>query len=363
MNDVISSNKYNVCVLCWTYNHAKFIEQALNGICSQETSFPFVCVVVDDNSTDGEPDIISNYLKNNFELSDATTIKEETDNYKSILARHRYNVNCYIAVLLLKYNHHGKKSKSPYVARWQNEAKYIAYCEGDDYWTDSQKLQMQVDFLDEHPEYSMVCNKTAKYSQKHRKIIGTDFDHSSDIDLSVKNIIIHGGLYISTCSILYRKEARFLSGIYPSYCVNCHVGDYPLQIMLAMNGKVRCFSNCMSVYRVDNPESWMGRTNALNHLTEKRMRGILSEIRMLKGFSQDFPQYSSLFHERIRYFIKINMPYKKEDPRGYKMYLTELKQDMKAFSPKDRLLLKIEHNGGLPEFAYQQYRKIKQLLS
>lgn len=143
-----------VRVECMTYNHAPYIEDAMNGFCMQETDFPFVCVIVDDASTDGEPEVIKQYLKNNFDLQDDQCFREEyTDDYHLIFAQHKTNRNCYFGVLLLKYNHWGKKAKAPYYEKW-SKAKYIALCEGDDYWTHPKKLQMQVNALIEHPECS-----------------------------------------------------------------------------------------------------------------------------------------------------------------------------------------------------------------
>lgn len=355
---------FKVCIRCMTYNHVNYIKQALNGFCIQKTGFPFICTIVDDYSSDGEREVIESFLQENLYISNhSRPFRDETDDYISVFAQHKINTNCYFVVYFLKYNHHGKKSKLPYTADWENQAEYTAYCEGDDYWTDPQKLDRQVSFLESHPDYSMVCNKTKKYSQRLQRITGTDFDIFEDTDLSVRNIIINGGLYISTCSILFRHEARFHNGIYPSYCLQCHVGDYPLQIMLALNGKVRCLSRCMSVYRVDNPDSWVGRINSEKQLTKVKLNGFISEIRMLQGFSYDFPHYSIIFNERIRYYIILNMPYRENDPKGYNLFNKALRKEMKLFTSKDRLLLKITHYGGLLNSLYNHYKRIKHHLS
>ena len=96
-----------VCVKRMTFNHHAYIEDAMNGFVMQETDFPFVCVIIDDASTDGEPEVIN----------------DETDDYVRTLGRHKTNENCYFLVIYLKYNHYSiKKSKMPYYAEYQGNA-------------------------------------------------------------------------------------------------------------------------------------------------------------------------------------------------------------------------------------------------
>ncbi len=148
-----SEKKFKVCVKCLTYNQSQYIEDTMNGFCMQETTFPFVCVIMDDASTDGESAVIQKYLKANFCILND---KKETDDYCFTFAQHKSNKHCFFAVFFLKYNHWEKKSKEPYAAEWFDKSKYFAMCEGDDYWTDSHKLQKQADVLDNNPDVYMV---------------------------------------------------------------------------------------------------------------------------------------------------------------------------------------------------------------
>lgn len=150
--------QYKVLVDCKTYNHVNYIEDALNGFCMQETKFPFICVVMDDASTDGEQNVINDYLERNFDLTDKQFCsQEETEDYRLLLVRHKNNLNCYLAVFFLKYNHYGKKDKFPYYERWVKRSKYIAMCDGDDYWIDPLKLQKQVEILEKDNGVTIVC--------------------------------------------------------------------------------------------------------------------------------------------------------------------------------------------------------------
>lgn len=171
--------KYLVRVNSMTYNHAPYIEDAMNGFCMQETTFPFVCTIIDDASTDGEPEVIENYLKEHFDLSNESVVrKEETDDYVLTFTQHKTNKNCFFAVLLLKYNHYGiGKPKEQYIEDW-SEVKYIAWCEGDDYWTDPMKLEKQVGFLESNPDFVVCAHRF--WIKEERKEIGGDLEEYPD---------------------------------------------------------------------------------------------------------------------------------------------------------------------------------------
>ena len=156
--------KYMVCTRCSTFNHAPFIVDTMNGFTMQETTFPVVSLIIDDASTDGEPEIIKQYLKDYF-LNPYR--EEETDDYCMICAKHKSNLNCTFIVFLLKYNHYSiKKSKLPYLSEWLDNSKYHALCEGDDYWIHPNKLQIQVFFLESHPNISYTCTRYKTYIEK-----------------------------------------------------------------------------------------------------------------------------------------------------------------------------------------------------
>lgn len=146
-----------VAIRCFTYNQSAYITDALNGFVMQQTNFPFVAMIVDDASTDDEPKILLDYYSTNFDSENKNVAYQENTDYGTVLfAQHKTNRNCFFAVLLLKENHYRqRKSKSPYLARWTDNSNYLALCEGDDYWTDPNKLQKQVDFLEGHPEFGL----------------------------------------------------------------------------------------------------------------------------------------------------------------------------------------------------------------
>jgi len=246
-NDQNQIGKPLVCVMSITYNHAPYILDAMNGFCMQKTTFPFVCAVIDDCSTDGEQEVISNYLHEHFDLEDQSVARnEETDDYKLIYARHKENHNCFFVVLYLKYNHYsiGKDSrKYEYIEEFEKNAKYIALCEGDDYWTDPFKLQKQVDYMEAHPECGLVWAKAKCYIQDKQKFDGTTGRYMAGYyDMFVN-------YSISPLTSLYRKSsvegyAEFVKG------QKWLLGDSPLFLYIAHDHDIHFMDEIVGVYRV-----------------------------------------------------------------------------------------------------------------
>lgn len=160
--------QYKVCIKCFTFNHRPYIEEAMDGFSKQKTDFPFVALIVDDASTDGEQIVIKDYLNEWFDMESARI--EDREYAEVIVARHKTNPTCVFAVMLMKYNHYGtkelKRKKTSYISEWISDAEFIAMCEGDDYWTDERKLQKQVSFLEAHPDYSFCCHRFKIFDQK-----------------------------------------------------------------------------------------------------------------------------------------------------------------------------------------------------
>ena len=214
--------RYKLYVRCHTYNQASYIVDALNGFTMQRTDFPYICFIIDDASTDGEPDVIKQYLSDHFDLEDDSVQRtEETDDYYLIIARHKTNRNCFFAVFLLKYNHFNKKSKYAYYKKEIEGVKYVALCEGDDYWTDPLKLQKQVDFLDNHPDYSLCCHRFKIYNEGTGKwredYVADHFSMNPGVlGLDVTNSENFKTRFTQTLTLCYRKSV-FDSIVFPPY--------------------------------------------------------------------------------------------------------------------------------------------------
>ena len=235
---------FSVLVKCMTYNQHSFIEDAMNGFCMQKTDFPYVCVVMDDSSTDGEQDVIKKYVQERF----LPITDEETDDYVLHYCNHKTNKNCYFAVYYLKYNHYwtDKNRKNSYLTKLQDTCKYIAICEGDDYWTDENKLQMQVDFLENHNEYSACFHNVLIHKVQEKKIVNNYIFRDVPEDLDV--VELAKSFCIPTCSFIYRNDSTIQSKL--QMLGRMPFGDYSLELFCAEKGKIKKIMDKLGVYRI-----------------------------------------------------------------------------------------------------------------
>lgn len=215
-------NNPTVTVWCLTYNQKAFIKDALEGFVMQKTSFPFEVIVHDDASTDGTTDIVKEYA---IKYPEIIKPMIETEN---------------------QWQKGGLKHIISIMNEKHRRGKYIAFCEGDDYWTDSLKLQRQVDFLESHSDYSM-CFHSAKKKYETNTVAWIDCENIQNKDYDATDIFINWT--VPTASVLCRKEAM---DFYANLKHPERIQNYDIFIILscAMVGKLRGMHDQMSVYRI-----------------------------------------------------------------------------------------------------------------
>lgn len=244
--------KYMVGVHCFTFNQSKYILDALNGFVMQQTNFPYVVMVVDDASTDGEQEVIRKFVDEQFDTNDTSVAYEKETDYAIVTyAQHKVNRNCYIAVLYLKENHHSqRKTKIPYLSEWRDCTKYEALCEGDDYWIHPQKLQMQVDFLEENEEYGLVRTNVNRLNHENG-IVEKDFFDESKIDNNFIDFILNAG-WAAPCTWMYRKKLydRFQFHQQEIIKRDGFPGDIALILSIAYNNNIKFLNKTTAVYRI-----------------------------------------------------------------------------------------------------------------
>ena len=209
-----------VSIVCITYNHEKYIAQALEGFVIQKTNFPFEIIVHDDASTDNTAKIIKEYeTKCPLLFSNIYQTENQYTKKNSDVSRIALNIA---------------------------KGKYIALCEGDDYWIDPLKLQKQVDFLEGNPDYGMAYSKVKVYIEKDKQFKKYCFGKSI---LSFEDLLL--GNYIPTPTVLFRREIYFsyIEEIQPNQ-KQWLMGDYPIWLWIATKNKIKFFNDAFSVYRI-----------------------------------------------------------------------------------------------------------------
>ena len=214
----------------------------------QQTNFPFVCLVMDDASTDGEQDVIKKWMECECVLDKAETIDIPTS--VIIIVPHKNNSSCVFAFYLLKQNLYNIESqKMALVAPWREKCEYEAMCEGDDYWIDSLKLQKQVDFLDANPEYSFCCHRFSIYKQDCKQWLS---EYADSFYTDGKNLEITLDLFFKTwitqpLTVVCRME--ILKSIEREIMSYKYSRDVHLFYHLLKKGRGISLNDKMGVYR------------------------------------------------------------------------------------------------------------------
>ena len=221
----VESEPIMVSIRCLVYNHEPYIRQCLDGFVMQKTNFRFEAIVHDDASTDGTAAIIREYAE---KYPDIIKPIFETENQYS------------------KGNGALRKIMDAHM-----RGKYIALCEGDDYWIDPLKLQKQVDFLVSHQDYTMCFHDVNIKVEKGREYWDV-FGKLEDRDYTIGECIKYWK--VPTCSMVIRKDIFDKRPINKKF----RVGDNVVVFTCLSYGKIRCIAKKMGAYRLTTT-SWIGR--------------------------------------------------------------------------------------------------------
>ena len=234
-----------VATRCFTFNHAPYIEDTLRGFTMQETDFPIVYCIVDDASTDGEPEIIRKWANENLEQNKDEKLWKDIQYGDIAEASLKGKPLVKFAILLLKENYYSQhKAKIPLVMEWISNSKYVAICEGDDYWIDNRKLQRQVDCLERNNDISM-CFHNAIITYEDKPLPASIFNNIGEDRVVTLEELIKKWI-VPTASMVYR------SSILPVFPIEGKIvsGDWRMILHCAAHGRVWALKNVMSVYRM-----------------------------------------------------------------------------------------------------------------
>ncbi|WP_294506119.1 glycosyltransferase [uncultured Victivallis sp.] len=218
-----------VSVVSLAYNHAKFIREMLESVVTQKTDFPFELLVHDDASTDGTAEIIREYEAKYPEI--VKPIYQTENQWR-------------------KPGHTSKLFIYPKI-----RGKYVAFCDGDDYWTSPDKLQKQVDFLEAHPDYSMCFHPVEirwEGDERPPEIFPSPGFRFHKKSLTFRDLKKHN--FIQTNSVMYRwRFHRDPLSLIPDRVMP---GDHFLHLLHAAVGKIGFLDETMSVYRKHSGGIW-----------------------------------------------------------------------------------------------------------
>lgn len=254
-----------VSVSMITYNHEKFIAEAIEGVVMQKTDFPFELVIGEDCSTDQTRSICIAYQKK----------------YPDIIRLRLPETNQGMMLNWINNISNGK-------------GKYIALCDGDDYWSDPYKLQKQFDFMEANPDYALCSHAT------HTLMCGV-LDENVDIekDTLTTEDLIKKDWALLTASLFFRKDAHKT----PDWYYTVKNGDYALQLIVSLSGKIKFLPEYMAVYR----QHLGGMSSTLKPLNQTAWM-----IYLLDEFNKYTHQkFRKIIIERIRRMYKLQIYYAK----------------------------------------------------
>lgn len=262
-NKLVNYIKPVVSISVQTYQHASFIGECLDGILMQKTDFPFEIILGEDESIDGTREICIKYA-------------EKYPDKIRLFLRSRKDV------IYFKGNPTGRFNFIENLK--DSRGKYIALCDGDDYWTDPLKLQKQVRFLEKNENYSICFHQSKRLYTNGKEVLFNNY--SEDKTFILKDIIKHNN--ISTASCIFRNY----NINFPNWFLNLPVADWALHILNTRFGEIYYLNECMSVYRIHSKGLWMGFDDV-----ERLKRGI--EVLQTINIGLKF-KYKVFFDEAIR---------------------------------------------------------------
>lgn len=266
----MNGNEVILTAYCLAYNHEKYIAETLEGFVNQRTSYKYKVIVHDDASTDGTASIIKDYA----------------GKYPDI-----------IVPVLQKENQYSK-----HIDIFENfikpllEGKYVAVCEGDDYWCDPEKLQKQIDFMESHPDFSACVHNTEKIREDGSLTNIFYNNYKDDREISVNEIIQRGSWFIHLNSVVCRRECRENK---PEEFFIPRAGDYTLLIYLATVGKIWYMAGVMSKYRMFSAGSWSEKMKSSKAFRMEHSRNTITALEKMNEYTKG--RYSGSFNRAIKY--------------------------------------------------------------
>lgn len=320
-----------VSICCITYNHEKYIKDAIESFLMQKTNFNFEILIHDDASTDNTIEIIKEY-----EIKYPNIIKpyiQETNQYSQGIRR-----------LTTRFN----------VPRARG--KYIALCEGDDYWTDNNKLQLQFDYMEKNNNCGMCFHATEKVYENGERIKYIQ-PYNSDKKVDTEDVILGRGGFMATNSIFCRTKLLTQESL-PNYYHNAPVGDYPLQIYLSTQNYAYYIDKSMSAYRIGVKDSWTYRMKNSENYVEKKVNHRCKTNQMLEELNKETNYKYDLVIKKMKLKNEFEILIQKKNYK--KLKSDQYKEIYHSYKSYDKIKLYIRCM--FPNF-YKSIVKLKRIIS
>lgn len=255
MNDEIM-----VTVRCCAYNQEKYIEKCLEGLVNQKTNFRYEILAYDDASTDSTAKIIREYEKKYPDIIKSLIQTENQYSKKVPVSRVFFNP--------------------------LTKGKYIAICEGDDYWCDEYKLQKQVDFMENHPECHLCLHRVQAINEDgsiaSRQYPNFEMDTQVFSTEKLMSLLGQHGYVFQTSSYMRRTEDVLeLSNNPPEFVKICDVGDIVSLMFSGMRGSIYYIDDIMSCYRLGSIGSW---NQIMDNDSKKKLKHSQIMVRVFDSF-------------------------------------------------------------------------------
>lgn len=312
-----------VSVCCTCFNHERYIAKALQSFINQKTSFVYEIIINDDASTDSSAEIIRNFASNYPDL---------------------------VFPIYQRENQYSRKVKIVQdIILPRARGRYIALCEGDDFWCDSQKLQIQFDYMENHPECLMCGHSNLEVDEKGKKITGIKRFSNHDTEIGLEPCFelppaVHLSSYFIRKDLFYSFSERKKL---------CPVGDVSLCIEASSKYPIHYIDRVMSCYRVFSSSSW---TRRMAKSPESRKLHFNRMIDYLTALGQDYPQYQ----EKLQYEISVIRIDEMIKDGNIDMFFNSLFYDSLSIFDKLKHRIKLQHQ--LVYSLLVAPRKVKRLV-
>lgn len=296
-----------------TYNHAPYIAQAIEGVLMQKTNFPFELIIGEDCSTDGTREIVFDYSLRYPKIIKVVSSKNNVGMHENSA---RTTESC--------------------------QGKYIAYCEGDDYWTHSEKLQKQIDFLEANHDYA-GCFHNVEFIYENNFIYTQKYQCAPNQKKTVTAFDILKSNIIPTCSIVLRKK---LIIEIPTWASDLKMGDWPNNFLIALINDWAYLPVSMGAYRRHSNGVW----SKMSYVEQKKENIKFYEA-IYKNFNNPYKRLSVIYTSNLHSQIAEHY-YKDNQHELFKLHLEKAKNifyDNKIFS---FFLFKIYIKYSLPSYFH-----------